>query len=366
MTKAHLNKKADFSPVSRVLRKIRDVDGLISAGYIAQEDQHAFEALAEQYDIGITDHVAGLIDSGDRGVHGAVARQFVPSLEEARITQKEMDDPIGDEAYSPVKGIVHRYPDRVLLKASHVCAVYCRYCFRRDMIGAGSDFLKDDDLDQAINYIRSHGNVWEVILTGGDPLVLSARKLESILSALGEIEHVQTVRIHSRVPVVNPDQITDTILSVLESSKKPVYIVLHINHADELSEKSVRLFRALRGAGCSLLSQSVLLAGVNDDPAVLEALFKNLIVHHVKPYYLHHPDMAKGTSHFRVSVARGREIVRALRGRISGICMPTYVLDIPGGFGKIPIEHVYCYGHEDARYVLEDFKGAIHTYEDDL
>lgn len=354
------------SEVSMVLRRLRSVDDLIGAGFIAQEDRPSYETLSTSYDIGITDHVAKIIGTAQDPQNSPVGRQYIPSLAELKITPEEMRDPIGDDVRSPVKGIVHRYPDRVLLKAASVCGVYCRYCFRREMIGAGAEHLNDDDLEEALSYIRANKQIWEVILTGGDPLVLSARKLEHIINALGDIEHVQVIRIHTRIPVANPMQITDTILSVFKSSKKPIYLVLHVNHADELNEKSIDLFGSLREAGCTLMAQSVLLAGVNDDPRVLETLFKKLISLHVQPYYLHHPDLAKGTSHFRVSLARGQEIFRQLRGRVSGICLPTYVLDIPGGYGKIPVEHVFCTHDERDGYVVEDFMGQKHAYKDAL
>lgn len=352
--------------VNTALRKIRDVDGLVEAGFVKNADRQTYDEVARHYDIGITDHIQDVIGDAADPLQDPVGRQYIPSPQELKATPDEMDDPIGDDVHSPVKGIVHRYPDRVLLKASSVCAVYCRYCFRREMIGAGAEHLSDDELEAAMSYIRAHNNIWEVILTGGDPLVLSARRLGAIIEELNSIEHVKIIRIHSRVPVANPDQLSDTILTVLKISKKPIYMVLHVNHAKELTPESIEKFDRLRAAGCSLLAQSVLLAGVNDDAAVLETLFKKLISLHVQPYYLHHPDRAKGTSHFRVSIKRGQEIVKALRGRISGICMPTYVLDIPGGYGKIPIEHQACIDEGDSLYSVEDFNGHFHSYRDEV
>lgn len=358
-------KSTTSDAVNTTLRKIRDVEGLVDAGFVTQEERSALAEVSRHYDIGITDHLQEIIGTVDSPAQDPVGRQYIPSPQELKTTPDEMNDPIGDDAHSPVKGIVHRYPDRVLLKASSVCAVYCRYCFRREMIGAGAEHLSEDDLDEALSYIQSNENIWEVILTGGDPMVLSARKLGIIIDALNKIGHVQVIRIHTRVPIANPDQLNDTILSVLKSSVAPIYIVMHVNHANEITEKSVQKFERLRAAGCSLLAQSVLLAGVNDDPSVLERLFKKLISLHVHPYYLHHPDRAKGTSHFRVSISRGQEIVKALRGKISGICMPTYVLDIPGGYGKISIEHQACIDEGNSLYTVEDFKGQFHVYKDE-
>ncbi len=310
-------------------------------------------------------HISNLIQNLDGAEKGAVARQYIPNDAELNILTDESSDPIGDEKHSPVGGIIHRYPDRVLFKVSNICDVYCRYCFRGDMIGAGSYSLNDDDLTRAIEYIESQKQVWEVILSGGDPLVLSARRLGKIFDALDEIEHVKIIRIHTRIPVSNPLKINDTLLSVLKDSSKAVHIVLHVNHAAEITSDVSAVIFKFRQNNCSVLSQSVLLNGVNDDAKILEDLFKKLISIHVKPYYLHHMDRAKGTSHFRVSIKRGQEIMRELQGRVSGICLPKYMLDIPHGHGKIPIDVPYINMLDDDKYCVEDYKGRKHSYRDD-
>ena len=339
------------------LRNLEDLEGtgLLPAGASSQDD---YKAVAQAYDIAVTDHVAETIDDPS----GPIGRQYIPSPDELKITPEERADPIGDDAHSPVKGIVHRYPDRVLLKITNICAVYCRYCFRREMIGAGSPGLAQAELDAALDYIEGHQDIWEVILTGGDPLVLSARRLQSLLDRLSAIDHVKVIRIHSRVPIASPNSVNETMLSVLKSVDKPIYLVLHINHPQEITDKIKKTVDNLRDAGCTLLSQSVLLKGVNDNAYTLETLFRVLVSLHIKPYYLHHPDLASGTSHFRLSLAQGQAIMKELQGRLSGLCLPTYVLDIPGGYGKIPVSYNYVHAEEEGVYTLEDYQGGIHSY----
>ena len=290
-----------------------------------------------------------------------VALQYERQDAEDLTLSEEDTDPIGDDVHSPVKGIVHRYPDRVLLKISNICAVYCRYCFRKEMIGPGSDGLRRDDTEKALDYIRHTPEIWEVILTGGDPLILSPEKLGRVLDALEEIEHVKIIRIHTRVPLHRPDMITQEMARVL-TREKPVYIAVHVNHVQELTQDVRTALKTLDGTGAVLLSQSVLLRGVNDNAQVLEDLFRALVGLKVKPYYLHHPDMVPGTAHFRLSIAEGQEIVRQLLGRVSGLCRPAYMLDIPGGYGKIPLESCYVEDLQNGTYGVRDYKGCTHSY----
>ena len=322
-------------------------------------DMKAVDAVARRYAIGVTDHVLNTIEHAD----DAVAKQYIPDVRELKILPGESTDPIGDNAHSPVKGIVHRYPDRALLKLAHVCAVYCRYCFRREMVGKpDSEILKPAERDEAIEYIRNNKNIWEVILTGGDPLVLSPRQLKDTLDELCAMDHVQVIRIHSRVPVADPKRITDELCDAL-NREKAVYVAVHINHAQEITPEVKTAFKRLQNANCVLLSQSVLLKGVNDDAEILEDLCRQLVALRVKPYYLHHPDLAPGTSHFRLSIKRGQQIMKKLLGRVSGLCQPHYMLDIPGGHGKLPIGPNYIEGSGD-HYVLEDYNGVKHPYEE--
>lgn len=313
-----------------------------------------------RYAVAITPHIRTLIE---KNPEGPVAQQYTPRKQELQILPEEHPDPIGDEAYSPVEGIVHRYPDRVLFKPVNVCAVYCRYCFRREKIGPQAGALKASARETAYEYIRTHTDIWEVILTGGDPLVLSPRQLSEIITSISAIDHVKVLRIHSRVPIADPARITESVLSALEKARDlAIYVVVHINHSDEITPVVRLALKALRDGGVSLLSQSVLLKGVNDDAEILDTLFRSLISMHVKPYYLHHPDLAPGTAHFRLSIQRGQEIMRALQGRLSGIALPTYTLDIPGGFGKIPLTPSYIEAQESAGYLVRDYQGQCHTY----
>ncbi len=317
------------------------------------------DLVARRYAVKITDHVAELIETaGD-----PVAKQYTPDIRELKILPGEDIDPIGDDNNSPVKGLVHRYPDRVLLKLTHICAVYCRFCFRREMVGKPeSGTLKTSERTAAIDYIRNNKNIWEVILTGGDPLILSARQLKESLDEICAIPHVKIIRIHSRTPVADPARITREICEAL-TREKAVYIAVHINHASEITPEVKISFKKLQAANCVLLSQSVLLKGVNDDAATLEELIRELAALRVKPYYLHHPDLAPGTSHFRLSIKRGQAIMKKLLGRVSGLCQPHYMLDIPGGHGKLPITPTYIEGSGD-HYILEDFKGVKHPYKE--
>lgn len=289
---------------------------------------------SERYAVRLTPHLEGLLDEA------AIAAQFLPTEAELQAAPGELADPIGDEAHSPVKGIVHRYPDRVLLKPLHACAAYCRFCFRREMVGPDGEALSPQELDRALAYIRNTPQIWEVILTGGDPLVLSSRRLSALMQKLDEIEHVRIIRIHTRLPVVDPEKIDAALIAALQS-RKTVYVSVHCNHASELTDKTRAALAALSAAGMPLLSQTVLLKGINDNPETLEKLFRALVECKVKPYYLHHCDMAPGTSHFRTTIEEGQEIMRALRGRVSGICLPEYMFDIPDGFGKVPVGPVY-------------------------
>ena len=367
MSSCTLSQKRDFiNTVDAMPRRLRDVAGLVAAGLLSDKDLRPYLKLAQHYDIGISAHVCALIDNVKNPALDVIGRQYIPHKDELNIQPDEEEDPISDDAYTPVNGIVHRYPDRVLFKVSNVCAVYCRYCFRRDMIGAGSPHLSDGDFERAIDYIKTHTYIWEVILTGGDPLILSPRQLQKICDALKAIEHVQIIRIHTRIPVADPGKVNDGVLSVLKSTSKAMHVVLHVNHVKEITHDVKEAILKLRHANCSILSQSVLLKDVNDDAAILETLFRKLTTLHVKPYYLHHMDRAKGTSHFRVSMKKGMEIMKDLQGRVSGICLPKYMLDIPGGHGKIPVQGTYVQALNDCTYRVEDYQGCSHMYFDNV
>lgn len=292
----------------------------------------------------------------------AVARQYLPDDRESVILPEENADPIGDFAHSPTKGLVHRYPDRVLLKITDTCAVYCRFCFRKEMVGKGDGVLSPFEIGDALNYIRANPQIREVILSGGDPLTLSNRRLGDLLGALDSIPHLDIIRFHTRAPLVTPDRIDEELQSLFLAQKKAVYVVVHVNHAQEINEAVRGAFFRLSRSGVVLLSQTVLLKDINDNAPALETLFRSLLANRVKPYYLHHPDLAPGTSHFRVGIKQGQDIVRQLRGRVTGLAYPTYVLDIPGGYGKVPLSPSYLEELADGTYRVEDIDGRKHTY----
>jgi len=337
---------------------IKSVEALVDAGLVA--DAGSIAAVAEKYAIGITPAVLELIDRTDPD--DPIARQFVPTTDELVTTPEERADPIGDLTHSPVEGIVHRYPDRALLKAVHVCPVYCRFCFRREMVGPkGLGTLTGPELDAAIAYIAAHEEIWEVILTGGDPLVLSPRRLRDLMERLAGIGHVRIVRFHTRVPVVEPERVDDAMVAALTASGKTTYLAVHANHPRELSSEARQAFRRLFDGGVALISQTVLLRGINDNVETLAALMRGFVENRIKPYYLHHPDLAPGTGHFRVGIEEGQALVAALRGRISGLCQPVYVLDIPGGHGKADIGAASIVG-QDGCFTVRDWQGREHVY----
>ena len=261
--------------------------------------------------------------------------------------------PVGDHPHSPIKGIIHRYPDRVLLMPTLACAVYCRFCFRRETVG-GDGGLSAEDLAAALDYIGATPAIWEVILTGGDPLVLSARRIGEIIQALDRIPHVKVIRLHSRVPVAAPERIDAGLIAALKQTGKAVYVGIHCNHAAELTGEAVAACARLADAGIPLLAQSVLLKGVNDTAEDLENLFRALVTARIKPYYLHQLDYAPGTGHFRVPLEQGLALVQALRGRLSGLALPTYILDIPGGAGKVPVDSGYLSPEGDGTYIVRE------------
>ena len=337
-----------------------DLEDLATRGLVAPERADELRRVAENFAVALTDDVAGLIDPADPA--DPIAAQFVPHTDELKVSPEESRDPIGDERWSPVPGIVHRYPDRVLLKPILVCPVYCRFCFRREQVGHEDALLSPEELSGALDYIRAHPEIWEVIVTGGDPFLLSPRRLGAIVQALEAIPHVAVVRFHTRVPVVDPRRVRPGLVAAL-AAEKAVYVVVHANHPRELTDTVRGAIGRLTRAGIPVLSQSVLLRGVNDDPAVLEALFRRLVAMRVKPYYLHHPDLARGTAHFRLGIEEGRRLIGALRGRVSGLCQPSYVLDIPGGHGKVPIgPHYATPGPAPEQWLVEDPAGRRHRY----
>jgi lysine 2,3-aminomutase len=332
---------------------------MAEAGLLDPARLSELEPVAARYAVALTPALAALIDPSDPA--DPIARQFIPDARELTAAPGESADPIGDQTHSPIEGIVHRYPDRVLLKVVHACAVYCRFCFRREMVGPkGLGALTPKTLDAAIAYIVERPAIWEVILTGGDPLILSPRRLKSLIRRLAAIDHVKVIRVHTRLPVADPAAITAPLIQALKAPGKAVYVALHANHPRELTAAARAACARLVDSGLPMVSQSVLLKGVNDDATTLDALMRAFVETRIKPYYLHHGDLAPGTGHLRTTLAEGQALMVALRGALSGLAQPTYVLDIPGGHGKVPVGPGYIHGRQ-----VQDPSGGRHAYPPD-
>jgi lysine 2,3-aminomutase len=330
---------------------LRSGRALLAAGLITPAALPEVEATEARYAVAVSPAMRALIEAPD----DPIGRQFIPDFSELATAAHESADPIGDDALSPVKGVVHRYPDRALLKPLLICPVYCRFCFRREHVGPDGGLLTDAELQAALGWFAARPEVTEVILTGGDPLMLSARRLRTIVGALSAMPHVQTIRIHSRVPVADPERLTDELAGAMETDRS-MWLVVHANHAREFTPAAGAALRRVRVLGIPILGQSVLLRGINDNSAALEALFRAMIAHRVKPYYLHQLDAAPGTARFHVPIEKGRALLEGLRGRVTGLAWPTYVLDIPGGHGKVPVGPNYVQTDGSVR----DVRGEVH------
>jgi lysine 2,3-aminomutase len=339
-------------------RTLTRISELAEAGLVTKEGVVGLDAVAARYSVAITPAMAALIEGPDE----PIGRQFLPSPREMETHPEERADPIGDHAHSPVRGMVHRYPDRALLKVTHTCPVYCRFCFRREMVGPDGDGnLSEAELDAAFAYLAGQPGIRELIVTGGDPLVLSPRRIGALAARAAEIRHLRMLRFHSRVPVVAPERITPALVSAIRSTRLAAFVSIHANHSREFTDTAKVAIARLADAGIALLGQAVLLRGVNADTVTLAALFSEMATNRIRPVYLHHPDLAPGTSHFRLSLAEGRALFAALRGRLSGHAIPAYVLDLPGGFGKIPVGE----GHvveEAGKILIRDPAGRLHAY----
>jgi lysine 2,3-aminomutase len=366
-----MTRKINVKATVKIEATLRHPAELVAHGLVPEAAMSGLARVAARYAVAVTPEMATLIDPNDPD--DPIARQYIPDVRELVRLPGEDPDPIGDHVHAPVSGIVHRYPDRVLFKLVHVCAVYCRFCFRREMVGPGKETaLSQDAYADALDYIRGHAEIWEVILTGGDPLMLSPRRLAEIMADLAAIDHVRIVRIHSRVPVADPSRISNEMVTALKVRGATTWVALHANHPRELTDAARAACGRIIDAGIPMVSQSVLLRGVNDDAGTLEALMRAFVECRIKPYYLHHGDLAPGTAHLRTTLAQGWALMRGLRGRVSGLCQPDYVLDIPGGHGKAPVGPNYLsqpisfapQGEPDpeTRYRVVDYCGDVHLY----
>jgi lysine 2,3-aminomutase len=325
-------------------------------------ERRKVELTLKKFPLSITPYYLSLIDRHDFR-NDPVFRQAFPSPEELKIEKFDMADPLAEDHDSPVAGITHRYPDRVLFHISNVCAMYCRHCTRKRKVGDVDSIPDRNQIRQALDYIRNSPEVRDVLLSGGDPLMLNDLYLDWILTELRQIDHVQVIRIGSRMPVVLPYRITDELVAMLKKHQ-PLWLNTHFNHPREVTSSSREALRKLADAGIPLGNQSVLLAGVNDCPRIIKSLVHKMVENRVRPYYLYQCDLSEGLSHFRTPVGKGIEIMESLIGHTSGFAVPTYVIDAPGGGGKIPLTPNYLISLSTNKVVLRNYEGVITTYQE--
>jgi len=343
----------------QVAHRLTTVEELKEVIDLTPEEEDGVRTSLRHLRMAITPYFATLMDSQDPRC--PIRRQAVPTKEELVKRAGEMADPLFEDTYSPVKGLTHRYPDRVLFLVTDQCATYCRHCTRRRFAGETDRPLPGSLIDQALAYIRTHSEVRDVLLSGGDPLLLGDGPLEQILRRLREIPHVEIIRLGTRTPSTLPQRITPELLAMLRRYH-PLWVNVQFNHPKELTAESRRALNALADAGIPLGNQSVLLKGINDCPEIMKELVHELVKVRVRPYYLYQCDLVEGIGHFRTSVARGIEIIENLRGHTSGFAVPTFVIDAPGGGGKIPVGPQYLISMAEERVVLRNFEGGLYTY----
>ncbi|MDD4004791.1 MAG: lysine 2,3-aminomutase [Elusimicrobiaceae bacterium] len=343
----------------QLANNIKDIDTLGRIIELDDAEKHELEKCLRKFRMAITPYYAALMDAKDRFC--PVRLQAVPRIAELDDNYSDLDDPLHEDVDSPVPGLTHRYPDRVLLLVTNICSMNCRHCTRRRLVGFEDGHMSSENIDRAIEYIRRTETVRDVLISGGDPLTLPDGKLEALLKKLRAIEHVEIIRIGSRVPVVMPMRITDELVNMLKKYH-PLYVNTHFNHAKELTAEAREACRKLADAGIPLGNQSVLLKSVNDQPPIMKKLVHELLMSRVKPYYIYQCDLSKGISHFRTAVSKGIEIIESLRGHTTGMAVPTFVVDAPGGGGKIPVMPTYLISMSDRRAVLRNYEGVITTY----
>ncbi len=323
--------------------------------------EEAEGAASAHFRVDITPYFASLIDPDDPNC--PIRRQVIPTSRELAAFDGMVEDSLNEDAHSPVPGLVHRYPDRVLMLVTTQCASYCRYCTRSRLVGDPTAQFSRSDYDRQIDYIAATPQIRDVLLSGGDPLILPPKILEDLLSRLRAIPHVEIIRIGSRVPVFLPQRITPELVAMLRQFH-PLWMNIHFNHAAELTPEASRAVALLADAGIPLGGQTVLLAGVNDSVEVMKELVHKLVMNRVRPYYLYQCDLVAGAGHFRTTISKGIEIIEGLRGHTSGYAIPTYVVDAPGGGGKIPVMPQYLISQAPGKVVLRNFEGFITTYDE--
>ncbi len=345
----------------QIRHDIRDVDTLSKVVSLSFEEMGDITEVLKRFRMAITPYYASLIDREDPSC--PVRLQAIPRLPETWDDPSDLDDPLDEDVDSPVPGLTHRYPDRALLLITNICSMYCRHCTRRRLVGFDDHDLSKSNTAKAIDYIRHTPEIRDVILSGGDPLVLTDEKLEGILDEVRSIPHVEIIRVGTRVPVVMPMRVTDELVAMLRKYQ-PIYVNTHFNHPKEITAEARAACAKLADAGIPLANQSVLLRGVNDSPEVMKKLVHKLLAVRVRPYYIYQCDLSRGIAHFRTPVAKGIEIIESLRGHTSGLAVPTYVVDAPGGGGKIPVGPNYLVSWGERRIVLRNYEGVITVYEE--
>lgn len=345
----------------QVKNRITKVEELKKVINLTEEEERGIEKALETLRMGITPYYAALMDPDDP--HCPVRMQAVPTVSELHKSESDMDDPLHEDVDSPVPGLTHRYPDRVLLLITDMCSMYCRHCTRRRFAGQNDTGLPVDRIDAAIDYIRNTPQVRDVLLSGGDCLLVSDSRLEYIISKLREIPHVEIVRLGSRTPVVMPQRITDDLVNMLKKYH-PIWLNTHFNHPKEITPEAKKALAKMADAGIPLGNQSVLLRGINDCIHVMKDLVHALVKERVRPYYLYQCDLSMGIEHFRTTVSKGIEIIEGLRGHTSGYAVPAFVVDAPGGGGKIPVNPQYVISQGTGKVVLRNYEGVITTYSE--
>ncbi|GAA0721533.1 lysine 2,3-aminomutase [Clostridium malenominatum] len=343
----------------QVRNRITTVEQLKKVINLLPEEEGAIDKCLESLRMGISPYYATLINPND--LNDPIRKQAVPTIQELCFSEADMNDPLHEDATSPVPGLTHAYPDRVLFLITDMCSMYCRHCTRRRFAGHTDSFMPNERIEMALDYIRNTPVVRDVLLSGGDGLMVSDDKLEYIIKNLREIPHVEIIRIGSRIPVVNPMRITDDLVNMLKKYH-PIWLNTHFNHPNEITEASIKACEKLANAGIPLGNQSVLLRGVNDCVNIQKDLVNKLVKMRVRPYYLYQCDLSQGIEHFRTKVSKGIEIIEGLRGHTSGYCVPTFVVDAPGGGGKIPVMPQYVISQSPSKVVLRNYEGVITTY----
>ncbi|AEV27961.1 lysine-2,3-aminomutase [Sphaerochaeta pleomorpha str. Grapes] len=346
------------------IRDIETFEKLLAYSF-PEKQRNDIERTIKKFPMSITPYYLSLIqsDSTDSIENDPIFKQAFPSVKELDIMDCDMEDPLHEDVDSPVPGLTHRYPDRVLFLVSNTCAMYCRHCTRKRKVGDIESIPDRERIEQGIQYIAEHPIVRDVLLSGGDPLLLSDEYLDWILTELRKIKHVEIIRIGTRVPVVLPYRITDELIAMLKKHH-PLFLNTQFNHPREMTDSSRKALEKLANAGIPLGNQSVLLNEVNDCPRIMKSLVHKLVQNRVRPYYMYQCDLSEGLSHFRTSVGKGIEIMESLQGHTSGLCVPTYVIDAPGGGGKIPVMPNYLISWSSNKVILRNYEGVITTYQE--